>query len=838
MFSVQTCTMLVMLLLVGIAGSYPLPQSEAQDSQANYWLYLSQIMAEPRLPQSQISDVTTNLSDQGAIAAYDRLELTFDVQTVAQNPYLPYDETPPPGIEPGDGVTVNALFTPDNWRTVYTQPAFYYQEFIHEFIHAVGEDEEWIYPTDEYRWKVRFAPDRPGDWAYKLSVLDANATTETSPQPFTVSTSQNPGFVRVSSTDARYFEFDNGDYFPGLGFNMPYNHLNWTNPVADNESNFEIMSLNGIQLVRFWLTQWSIYGSAWNPWIGQQNSYNGYIPQTGLIPFGEASGEWSMKLAYPADAYFDQCRFLDAQLSNPAVKQETTYVVEARYWAENVDASCQDANCGFTIQIGDNNCGEAERVSQDFGRDSNDSWQTLSGRWASGSLDHLPRLHLVLENVDDGAMQPQILITEVSVREDLTPDDSADNRYGPNIIGKATADFHTYFDQRNSFAFDKVVELAEQHQVYLRPVILEKGDRIFNAYDDAGMIAEENPDHFYTHNLGDTKVRWLYQAWWRYLQARWGYSTSIHSWELLNEGDPWNERHYALADDFAEYMHQFEPNDHLVSTSMWHSYPKDSFWDNPAYPHVDFVDIHQYFLEGQESDPYGLYTADDYYDMAAITQKMSMALGAQMPDGVGKPLLRGELGFHDAADRPSDALLEDSEGVWLHNLLWGGINPGGLIESYWHIGIHIVQQDESGAYLFDHRPIYRTFRNFVGTIPLNNGNYRDIEASVLTDQLRAWGQKDMAHGCAHLWIQNRAHTWKNVVDNEPIAGVSGLVTFDGLQPANSYTLEWWDPYQADPDRQMVGSEAVVADADGLITLAVDNLTTDIAAKIISAEGCR
>ncbi len=834
MFCAQYGYMLVMLLLASVASSHPLPRSYAQESQPDYWLYLSQIMAEPRLPQSQIGDVTTNLSSHSTIAAYDRLELTFDVQTVAKNPYLPYDEAPPPGVEPGTGVTVNALFTPDNWHTIYTQPAFYYQDFIHE----VGEDEDWIYPTDEYSWKVRFAPDRPGAWAYRLTVRDANAVTESPVQAFTVLPSENPGFIRVSPADSRYFEFDNGRYFPALGFNMPYNSINWTDPVSDNKLNFDVLSNNGIQLVRFWLTHWSIFGSAWNPWIGQQNNYNGYIPETGLIPFGEASGEWSMKLAFPADAYFDQCRFLDAQLSKPAVKQETTYVIEARYWAENVDASCQDSNCGLSIQIGDSNCGEAERVSQGYGRDTHARWQTLSGRWSSGSFDYLPRLHLTLENINDGAAQPQILITEVSIREDLTPTDPTDSRYGPNIISKASADHHVFFDQRNSFAFDKIVELAEQQQIYLRPVILEKGDRIFNAYDDSGAIAEENPDNFYTHKIDTTKVHWLYRAWWRYLQARWGYSTSIHSWELLNEGDPWNERHYALADDFAKYMHQFEPNDHLASTSIWHSYPKDSFWDNPAYPHVDFVDIHQYFLEGQESDRHSLYTADDYHDMASITQKMSMALGAKMPDGVGKPLLRGEVGFHDATDRPSDVLLEDKDGVWLHNLIWGGINPGGLIESYWHVGIHIFQQDENGSYLFDYRPIYRTFFNFVNTMSLNNGNYQDIDASVSTDQLRAWGQKDVEHGCAHLWIQNKQHTWKNVVDNEPIAAISGSVTYDGLQPTKPYTIEWWDPYQPDPDLQIVSRESVAANEDGSITILVDDLSTDIAARITSEKGCR
>jgi len=41
---------------------------------------------------------------------------------------------------------------------------------------------------------------------------------------------------------------------------------------------------------------------------------------------------------------------------------------------------------------------------------------------------------------------------------------------------------------------------------------------------------------FYGLGRSQNKVRWIQQTWWRYLQARWGYSPNIHSWELTNEG--------------------------------------------------------------------------------------------------------------------------------------------------------------------------------------------------------------------------------------------------------------------------------------------------------------
>src|SRR5438874_9683713 len=63
------------------------------------------------------------------VPKYEELEVTFQVTgSVAQNLQLPYDAAPPPGVPPGVGITVNALFSQDDFRTSLIQPAFYYQD--------------------------------------------------------------------------------------------------------------------------------------------------------------------------------------------------------------------------------------------------------------------------------------------------------------------------------------------------------------------------------------------------------------------------------------------------------------------------------------------------------------------------------------------------------------------------------------------------------------------------------------------------------------------------------------------------------------------------------------
>ncbi|MEJ2738064.1 MAG: hypothetical protein P8189_31665, partial [Anaerolineae bacterium] len=44
------------------------------------------------------------------ILQYDRIEFSPTGTTTAGNPYLPYDPLPPPGMSPGVGATVDALY--------------------------------------------------------------------------------------------------------------------------------------------------------------------------------------------------------------------------------------------------------------------------------------------------------------------------------------------------------------------------------------------------------------------------------------------------------------------------------------------------------------------------------------------------------------------------------------------------------------------------------------------------------------------------------------------------------------------------------------------------------
>ncbi len=168
--------------------------------------------------EPEIKEVTVNsepAASAQSIPLYEKAEIAFDVGTIAKELQFPYNASPPPGITPGTGITVDAHFTPDNRQTVYTQPAFYYQDFDYE----IKDGRNWIYPADRFFWKVRFTPTQPGNWQFRLAAQDAGGIYQTEAYAFSVTPSENKGFIKVSRSDPRYFEYDNGTYFTGLGYN-------------------------------------------------------------------------------------------------------------------------------------------------------------------------------------------------------------------------------------------------------------------------------------------------------------------------------------------------------------------------------------------------------------------------------------------------------------------------------------------------------------------------------------------------------------------------------------------------------------------------------------------
>lgn len=758
------------------------------------------------------------------IARFDKLELSFAVDTNAKYPHWPHDAAPPAGIPAGEGVSLTGEFVDPEGRE-FAQPGFLYQRFEQ----AVQNGRDWRYPTDDLTWKVRFSPNRVGRWKYRAVVQDRLGREATDWRTVTVAPSASHGFVRVSRADSRYFEFEDGTMFTGLGFEVP-EHL--ADPVSKGGPMYRTISQFGVNFARLWMG--SIYGSAWTPWVGGRNRYGGYLPVAGLEPFtvpGEEPG-LAMRMDYEAEGdtgWFDACRL--RWTNDPeAVKPRTTYKVNATYTGRRVSGprNLRVPEFGFVVKAGGMFPGCYEpgtgRVLTTYGRQTGRP-ETVSGTWYSGDRYFLPKLHLALENVTNGAAYVQ----SVSVREVR-----ADGSLGPEVLERPSMQFHLYIPQAKAVALDTIVDQASKAGVYLKLVLMEKGDEIYQKLNDDGswVTGQDNANGVYGTGRAMNRTRWLQQAWWRYAQARWGYSPSIHSWELVNEGDPASERHYEATDEFGRYMHfgvfgkppapgYDHPNDHLVTTSFWHSFPAAAFWANAKYPYVDYADIHAYvstsFAPVAEKQKM-------MFDAAYYHTWHSQAVAAAR---IGKPVVRGEAGL-DAPGRQDERSLgleRDTAGVWLHNFLWAGLDSGGLYELYWWRS-HIWGPQG------DHRGAYHLVGEFLSALDLNKGGYADWGGTVTDPAVRVVGQKNVKAGRLHLWIQNSRHTWKAVAGGATVPPAAGRVRVPGFPPGTTYRADWWDTWAI---TKTVRSEPVASDASGVITLDIPSLQTDAAVVVIPAS---
>jgi hypothetical protein len=835
-----------------------------------------------------ISGITDNRSDypNSQIPRYRKYELTFSVGTNARTLEFPYDPNrPQDATDPNftkaiyHGISVDAIFT-NPQGIQYRQPAFSYQVFEDQ----VKGTREWFYPTNQYKWKVRFSPNQTGTWQYRLVATDENGTGTTADQPFVVTGSVSHGFIVPSRTDPRYFEYDDGTYFPGMGYNF---QLDSQNPTLGNTPEFSAMGPNGIELSRVWVSQLSIYGEAYGKWGSNNRVHGTQEPRYGIVapnnyqfaqlypgfvpPSLPRESEYYMWLEYDAQVspdqtqqHFTPCRYI----ADIPVKQNTQYRVKVRYQARNLEGPkvsgfpygfaikttsdfyatagrCNDRDAGSVIAATYN----APQVQPD---PANPGWMILTGTYANTTSDFLKYLYVSFDNVqstDSDARAGHVFVDRVWMEE-------ANCTTGcPNLISKPYMSMHQYINQRDAYSLDKILRLAEQYGLYLKTVMLEKNDRILGTIGfDGSQATTPSVTNFYGNRRVLTKVRWLQQAWWRYMQARWGYSPHIHSWELMNEGHDGNtEGHWDMADEFGKYMHcrvfgvavssanpyedcQYNhPNDHMVSTSFFNSSYPWQFWNNQAsgvnltYAEMDYVDQHYYANVGDTSQLAG------FYDSAQFSYNLSM-LSSNFAPGKRKPFIRGETAWSFTAPAPRDVFGDNTDGgEWLHDYIWAGVNPGGLMEHYFATSFwtkHFYNLTASPPY--DHRPMYKSYYDFIKDVPLSNGRYADAAASSTNPAIRAWGQKDTTNRRAHLWIANKNHTWYNKIGGYPggpapvgISPVSGTVSVGGFIPNTAYTVQWWDTYGG----TVASTQTKTSTATGNIDLTITNLSTDIAVKI-------
>lgn len=727
------------------------------------------------------------------VGRWEMLEATFGVaNSAATHTDFPYDPSPPAGLEWIDGITVKGVFTPDDWQTVYRRPAFLNQRYERAF----KDGQEWLYPVGDPVWTVRFSPPTEGTWRYRIEAFEAKGSAQSEERSFTVTgptQAHNHGPIGVSPTDSRYFECADGTPFLGAGHNVGFDADRYSYDAVEQ---FEAMGTGNQELLRWWIGG-HLWSSAWQPWNSTNLDYDGYIPATGLTlhrGYGHGLASLRLNAANPI-------MFQGWESGHASLIPGRTYRLRVQWMTEDITGPADGGQpYGATVKVlgwpEPGNTGSAPAIISHVHGDT--PWHVAEGEFVADS-NTLGNLALILENTTGGAAY----INEVNLHEVLV-----DGSLGPQILRGPRFNSHLTFDPRRAAGMDVILAEAEARGKYLKLVISEKNEYLLNRIAPGG-VPDSRGGHF-ARGEGTPSCR-LHEYYWRYLMARYGAYRSVHSWELANEHDPNNMEYYRLAAHLASKA-AADGNPHMASTSSWATLPTGP-WKSRSCASISYVDFHAYVHGTGWLEPKEELSNDSARLFAAYDQDVASK-------DFGKPVIWGEMGIDgtEGTDHQDPLLARDEQGVWLHKIMWARTGPGGVYPIYWYTD-HIFGKSLHG--------IYGAWNRFMADIPLSNGHYRDAEASASTGDLRVLGQKDTHEGRAHLWIDNRHHTWRAVVDGASIPSVSGSVTIAMEQPNQQYTVTWYDTRTGEQS----GSQSVTADGSGNVVLSVSNLRTDTAVTL-------
>jgi hypothetical protein len=163
------------------------------------------------------------------------------------------------------------------------------------------------------------------------------------------------------------------------------------------------------------------------------------------------------------------------------------------------------------------------------------------------------------------------------------------------------------FSLEMGWKLDRIIELAEENGIGIQLVLQHHGQfsstvnsnwdenpyNIANANPDGGFL--EKPEDFFT----DSEAIRLTKNKYRYIIARWGYSSAILAWELWNEvqyTDGWKNNQQSVVtwhEKIAEYTDSIDPFNHLITTSS-DAAGFDDLW---SLDNIDVIQVHHYGTE-------------------------------------------------------------------------------------------------------------------------------------------------------------------------------------------------------------------------------------------------
>lgn len=410
--------------------------------------------------------------------------------------------------------------------------------------------------------------------------------------------------------------------------------------------------------------------------------------------------------------------------------------------------------------------------------------------------------------------------------------------YGPNDGKPTDAEAlalpkGTQMNQRGNYEEDKIIESAERNGVYIE--LSSHGDAFWiwdgSIYNEGWNTSIQPADS--PRRIGYWKRNFRYRV------ARWGYSTSVLSWELWNEHGhvPVGSNMYNFYQIYGNYQKQTDPYGHLRTTSQGSQAFSPAFWSSGAF---DVANYHNYMMSWM---PNNTDEAAFIYTSAwCLRNTPSYCNGLGLGDGSawsGSPLpwIWGETDVGTSVWDEVNPLVRSGEGRirMLHNTTWAGLfSPLGTSPVDWYFVTEdnattlARYADRKAASAFfnglDYAGGQFTFLMSPNAIPTG---YTGETIANSNTQARVYAMRRGDKKAAYLWVQDKSYTWANA-STTPSA-FSTTVTVGGLLN-ESYKVEVWNTHTG----QIISSQTQSASGGSLaIPLSISK---DVAVKIESSVG--
>jgi hypothetical protein len=585
--------------------------------------------------------------------------------------------------------------------------------------------------------------------------------------------SRNHGYIRVSPTDPRYFEFSDGTPFVAPLINVEDGH-----------------QLNGLTEIRTAIPQWGQNGVRFVRWF----------------PTGEGANYFNIPYS---DNLYSSWGFGAAGLStegDPGTGQKFTF--KPYYYSGQTITAVPGARYRLSLRA-------KVTGSKVFRPQLGDAvLEIRASDWHDYTLETVSQRDYLQVWLHDGYSENDNTPGTIRVYAmQLQRDETGHGDWGPTLLARGDPDTDEYINQVGAARLDEIMRLSEQYSVYHKLTLFHKNDDVLGQTGPDGTLVPWSVDNFYS-GPGQVVNRFE-KAYARYFVARWSYSTALHSLELANE-NMLTQNSYEAAFDILGYVRSIEPRHILLSNSFW-GYFVNEFWSDPRGSLMDYADKHWYARPGSSDPELVSLTA---FDSAANVRECQRAFANYAAwYHVNKPIVRGETGvWQTGTVNPLD--LGAGAATYYHKQLWAQM--GDQCDGEWYTAA-LRDRNLWGE--------YARYEQFLQGVPINNGHYSrigtdlgSVSVSNQTGSLRAWGQLDALAGDGIVWVDNADDTWRHVADGAAISPAGGVLTLGGL-PNGTYALGWYNTLSG----SVITTTQTIS--GGQLALTVTNLPHDVAVRV-------